>query len=378
VRYGDPILASLGARRAPADTTNNVRADEHSGHDPGCPDPRLVARSSVENAVEPTPTRKVLVASPRGFCAGVSYAIEIVDRVLDEYGPPVYVRHEIVHNRHVVDRLRERGARFVEDLSTVPPHALLIFSAHGVSPAVRAEARDRDLRVVDATCPLVTKVHLEVLRYAREGYEILLVGHRGHVEVDGTLGHAADKIYLVETVGDVAGLEVRDPERVAVVTQTTLSVDDTHEIMEAIRARFPAVNTPGKDDICYATQNRQTAVKALADVAGLVLVIGSPTSSNANRLVEVSEKAGTRARLIESAEDIDPDLLDDITCVGLSAGASTPESLVQDAIEALSGYGFADVEELRTAEEHVEFPLPRELRVKPGAQAPRRSGPVGA
>jgi 4-hydroxy-3-methylbut-2-enyl diphosphate reductase len=240
--------------------------------------------------------RKVLVASPRGFCAGVSYAIDIVDRVLDEFGPPVYVRHEIVHNRHVVDDLRARGAHFVEDLSTVPQQSLLIFSAHGVSPAVRDEARRRDLRIIDATCPLVTKVHLEVLRFAREDYDIVLIGHRGHVEVDGTLGHAPDKIHLVETVADVEDIELRNPDRVAVVTQTTLSVDDTREIVEAVRRRFPAVRTPSKDDICYATQNRQIAVKALAAASDLVLVIGSPTSSNANRLVEVAHREGTRAR----------------------------------------------------------------------------------
>ncbi len=240
-------------------------------------------------------SKKVLVASPRGFCAGVSYAIDIVDRVLDQFGPPVFVRHEIVHNRHVVDRLRARGASFVEDLSTVPHGSLLIFSAHGVSPAVRDTAVRQGLRVVDATCPLVTKVHLEVLRYAKQGYEILLIGHRGHVEVDGTLGHAPDRIHLVETVEDVVRVKLDDTKRVAVVTQTTLSVDDTHDIMQAIRKRFPDVSAPGKDDICYATQNRQTAVKALAEKSEFVFVIGSPASSNANRLVEVAMKQGARA-----------------------------------------------------------------------------------
>jgi len=307
------------------------------------------------------PRRKeVLVASPRGFCAGVSYAIDIVDRVLDVHGAPVYVRHEIVHNRHVVDRLKERGARFVEDLSAVPSESLLVFSAHGVSPLVREEAKSRGLRVIDATCPLVTKVHLEVLRYAKEGYEILLIGHRGHVEVDGTLGHAPDRIHLVETVDDVAELDVKDPSRVAVVTQTTLSVDDTREIIEAIRARYPEVRTPGKDDICYATQNRQTAVKGLAKESDVVFVIGSPTSSNANRLVEVAEKQGTR---IERADDIDPAWLDDgVDVVGLTAGASTPELLVVATIARLREHGFESVRELITAEEHVVFPLPRELR----------------
>ncbi len=306
--------------------------------------------------------KKVLIASPRGFCAGVSYAIDIVDRVLDEFGAPVYVRHEIVHNRHVVDRLKQRGARFVEDLEAVPRGALLIFSAHGVSPAVRAEAARRGLRVIDATCPLVTKVHLEVLRYARAGYEILLIGHRGHVEVDGTLGQAPDRIRLIETVDDVRAVHVANPERVAVVTQTTLSVDDTAEIMSAIRKRFPAVVTPGKDDICYATQNRQTAVKALARACDVVFVIGSPTSSNANRLVEVARKAGTPAFLIESADDIDGGRLEGKRAVGLTAGASTPEALVRDAVTALRAWGFEEVEELVTATEHVVFPLPKELR----------------
>ena len=306
--------------------------------------------------------RTILVASPRGFCAGVSYAIEIVNLVLERYGPPVYVRHEIVHNRHVVDKLHAQGARFVEDLADVPAGSLLIFSAHGVSPAVREEARRRGLRVVDATCPLVTKVHLEALRYAREGFEILLIGHRGHVEVAGTLGHAPDRMHLVETVGDIERVQVRDPERVAVVTQTTLSVDDTRGIMEAIRQRFPKVRTPAKDDICYATQNRQTAVKELARRCECVLVIGSPTSSNANRLVEVATRAGTTARLIEHANDVDPAWLDGVRAVGLTAGASTPETLVREAIARLQSLGFTAVRDLTTAEEDVTFPLPRELR----------------
>ncbi len=306
--------------------------------------------------------RSILVASPRGFCAGVSYAIEIVDLVLERHGPPVYVRHEIVHNRYVVDKLRAQGARFVEDLADVPPGSLLIFSAHGVAPSVREEARARQLRVVDATCPLVTKVHLQALTYAREGFEILLVGHRGHVEVIGTLGHAPERMHLVETVADVDRVQVRDPERVAVVTQTTLSVDDTRAIVDAIRARFPSVRTPPKDDICYATQNRQTAVKELARQSDFVLVIGSPTSSNANRLVEVAENEGTAARLIEDANDVDPAWLSERHTVGLTAGASTPESLVQETIARLQALGFAEVRDLQTAEEHVTFPLPRDLR----------------
>ena len=316
-----------------------------------------------------TSERTIFVASPRGFCAGVSYAIDIVDLVLERYGPPVYVRHEIVHNRHVVEKLRAEGARFVDDLAEVPPGSLLVFSAHGVSPAVREEARRRELRVVDATCPLVTKVHLEALRYAREGFEILLIGHRGHVEVEGTLGHAPEQMHLVETVEDVERVVLRDPERVAVVTQTTLSVDDTREIVEAIRSRFPAVRVPAKDDICYATQNRQTAVKELARRAEFILVIGSPASSNANRLVEVSRGEGTRAELIEDSSRIDASWLAGVSSVGLTAGASTPESLVQDAIAALGGFGFTAVRDLTTAEEHVTFPLPRELRGQAAARS---------
>lgn len=304
----------------------------------------------------------ILLASPRGFCAGVSYAVDIVDLVLDRYGPPVYVRHEIVHNRHVVDRLRARGACFVEDLADVPRGSLLIFSAHGVSPAVRQEAETRGLRSIDATCPLVTKVHLQVLKHAREGVEIILVGHRGHVEVEGTMGHAPDQMHLVESVEDVARLQVRDPERLAVVTQTTLSVDDTRAIVEALRNRFPGIRTPPKDDICYATQSRQTAVKELARQCDVVLVLGSPTSSNANRLVEVARNQGTTAHLIEQANDIDAMWLHGARTVGLTAGASTPEALVRETITCLQRAGCGDVRDLVTTEEAVTFPLPRELR----------------
>jgi 4-hydroxy-3-methylbut-2-enyl diphosphate reductase len=316
-----------------------------------------------------SPARRLFVASPRGFCAGVSHAIEIVDLVLQQHGPPVYVRHEIVHNRYVVENLRKQGACFVEGLTEVPRGSLLIFSAHGVSPAVREDARSRGLRVVDATCPLVTKVHLEALRYARQGYEILLIGHRGHVEVAGTLGHAPERMHLVQTVEDVDHLRVSDPARVAVVTQTTLSVDDTRAIVEAIGARFPEVQLPSKDDICYATQNRQVAVKELARQSDIVLVMGSPTSSNANRLVEVACNAGSSAHLIEDAGDIEPAWIEPASAVGLTAGASTPESLVQEAISRLQALGCGDVEHLQSAEENVTFPLPRELRdgALPGA-----------
>ena len=312
--------------------------------------------------------REIVVASPRGFCAGVSHAIEIVDLVLDREGAPVYVRHEIVHNKYVVERLRERGAIFVDELSDVPDGSVLIFSAHGVSPAVRADAASRRLRVVDATCPLVTKVHVEALRYARDGYDILVIGHRGHVEVIGTLGHAPEQMHLVETVADVATVTVRDPQRIAVVTQTTLSVDDTRDIVEAIRQRFPAVHLPAKDDICYATQNRQTAIKDVARQSDFVLVIGSPTSSNANRLVEVSRNAGTPAQLIEDPDGIDPAWVAQANAVGLTAGASTPEPLVEAAIARLQQLGFTRVRDVTTAVEHVVFPLPRGLR---DAAAPR-------
>jgi 4-hydroxy-3-methylbut-2-enyl diphosphate reductase len=297
----------------------------------------------------------------------VSYAIEIVNLVLERHGAPVYVRHEIVHNRHVVDELRAKGARFVDNPAAAPAGSLLIFSAHGVSPAVRDEAYRRDLRVIDATCPLVTKVHVEALRYARDGFSILLIGHRGHVEVEGTLGHAPEQMQLVETVEDVAHIQIPDPDRVAVVTQTTLSVDDTREIIDAIRARFPNVRTPRKDDICYATQNRQTAVKELARQTDLVLVLGSPTSSNANRLAEVARSQGTTSRLIEDAGDIDSTWLRDVRAVGLTAGASTPETLVQEAIDRLRQLGCGEVSDLITAEEHVTFPLPREMRDAPVA-----------
>ena len=307
----------------------------------------------------------ILLANPRGFCAGVSNAIEIVDLVLERYGAPIYVRHEIVHNRYVVEGLRERGARFVDDLSEVPSGSVLIFSAHGVSPAVREDARNRALRVIDATCPLVTKVHVEALRYARERYEIIVVGHRGHVEVEGTLGHAPERMHLVERVEDVEHLELRDTEKVAVVTQTTLSVDDTRDIVAAVRRRFPAVRTPSKDDICYATQNRQTAVKELCNECELVLVIGSPTSSNANRLVEVARSEGTAAWLIENAQDIDAAWLSAVRTVGVTAGASTPERLVQETLARLHELGFTTLREIQSAAENVTFALPRELRDGP-------------
>jgi 4-hydroxy-3-methylbut-2-enyl diphosphate reductase len=307
-------------------------------------------------------TAELLLASPRGFCAGVDRAIEIVELALEIYGAPIYVRHEIVHNRHVVDALRGQGAVFVDDVSEVPEESLLIFSAHGVSPSVREEARRRRLRAIDATCPLVTKVHIEALRYARSGYQIVLIGHRGHVEVEGTLGHAPDRMHLVETLDDVEGLEVRDPERLAVLTQTTLSVDDTREILSALRRRFPESRTPGKDDICYATQNRQNAVKAIAERVDLVLVVGAPSSSNSRRLVEVARAHGARAHLVEDSSDVEPRWLEGVARVGLTAGASAPEALVSDLLARLQSLGCARAEEVRLVDESVTFSLPPELK----------------
>jgi 4-hydroxy-3-methylbut-2-en-1-yl diphosphate reductase len=317
-------------------------------------------------------THTLHLAAPRGFCAGVDRAIDIVDLALQVYGAPVYVRHEIVHNRHVVQDLRDKGAVFVDELRDVPEGAIVIFSAHGVSPAVRREAAERRLRALDATCPLVTKVHLEALRYAKQGYTIVLVGHRDHVEVQGTMGEAPEAIVLVETVADVERLEVADPARVAYITQTTLSVDDVRQIVAALKQRFPAIQEPAKDDICYATQNRQNAVKELAKRCGTVLVVGAPASSNANRLVEVARQLGARAYLIESAEDIDAAWI--AGDVGITAGASTPEAVVQACVERVRALGDYRVEEFRLVEERVMFPLPGELLVA----AQREGVAVGA
>jgi 4-hydroxy-3-methylbut-2-enyl diphosphate reductase len=307
---------------------------------------------------------RVLLANPRGFCAGVDRAIEIVEQALARFGPPVYVRHEIVHNRHVVEALRAKGAVFVDELAGVPRGSLVVFSAHGVSPAIRSEAEQRGLRTVDATCPLVTKVHVEAQRFAREAHEIVLVGHAGHVEVEGTMGQAPERMHLVEDVDDVKRLRVHDPARLAVLTQTTLSVDDTRDVLEALRERFPEIRLPRKDDICYATQNRQNAVKELVREADLVLVVGAPESSNSNRLVEIAAKAGVPARLVQDASEIDASWLEGIDCVGLSAGASAPEILVEQVIErlrALAG-GELRVDALPAVDEGVVFQLPAELR----------------
>ncbi len=304
---------------------------------------------------------EVLLAQPRGFCAGVDRAIEIVERALKQFGAPIYVRHEIVHNRTVVEDLRSKGAIFIDDLADVPAGATLVFSAHGVSRAVRDEADRRGFHVFDATCPLVTKVHVEVAKMRAAGMEIIMVGHKGHPEVEGTMGQVDDHIYLVETTADVATLKVRNPDKLAYVTQTTLSVDDAAEVLAALKARFPSIAEPKKADICYATQNRQDAVRVMAPQVDLVLVIGSQTSSNSNRLREVAEKLGVPARLIDSADDLDPAWLDGRTRVGVTAGASAPEHLVQDLITRLRQAGAVSVRTLSGVEENVSFPLPKGL-----------------
>ena len=311
---------------------------------------------------------KILLANPRGFCACVDRAIEIVERALELFGAPIYVRHEVVHNRHVVERLRSLGTVFVDELHEVPDGATVIFSAHGVAKAVHDEASQRDLRVFDATCPLVTKVHLEVSRHAQAGRECILIGHRGHPEVEGTMGQygreQGGEMYLVETPDDVASLPVRQPDDIAFVTQTTLSVDDTARVIDALRARFPAIQGPRKDDICYATQNRQDAVKSLAGRCDLFLVVGSPNSSNSNRLRELAEQQGVPACLVDDAGQIDRSWLDGRRCIGLTAGASAPEELVQAVVDRLSDWGAEITVESRGREEKVTFSLPRALQLR--------------
>lgn len=303
----------------------------------------------------------IVLANPRGFCAGVERAIEIVERALEIYGAPIYVRHEVVHNKFVVDNLRAKGAVFVEELDEVPSGATVIFSAHGVSRSVRREADKRGLRVFDATCPLVTKVHVEVARMREAGREIVMIGHRGHPEVEGTMGQAAGGMHLVENVEDVARLQVRDESRLAYVTQTTLSVDDAAAIVDALRARFPGIIGPKKDDICYATQNRQDAVKHMTRDCDLVIVVGSPNSSNSNRLREVADNRGIEAHLVDSADRIKPEWLAGRRNVGVTAGASAPEVLVRQVVERLTALGADGVRQLEGNPEHVVFPLPREL-----------------
>jgi 4-hydroxy-3-methylbut-2-enyl diphosphate reductase len=307
----------------------------------------------------------VLLANPRGFCAGVERAIGIVERALELHGPPIYVRHEIVHNRFVVEDLRRKGAVFVEELAEVPPGSTVIFSAHGVSKAVQRDAEARGLRVFDATCPLVTKVHVEVAKMLRAGREVIMIGHRGHPESEGTMGQAEHGMHLVETVADAARLEVRDPARLAYVTQTTLSVDDAAAIVEALKRRFPEIVGPKRDDICYATQNRQDAVKLMAPRCDVVIVVGSPNSSNSNRLREVAEQRGVPAYMIDSADELDPAWLADRPRVGVTAGASAPEVLVDQVIARLKALGARSVRPLEGAEEHVVFPMPKGLHAAP-------------
>jgi 4-hydroxy-3-methylbut-2-enyl diphosphate reductase len=304
---------------------------------------------------------EILLAQPRGFCAGVDRAIEIVERALLQFGAPIYVRHEIVHNAYVVEDLRAKGAIFIEELDDVPAGNTLVFSAHGVSKAVRVEAESRGLKIFDATCPLVTKVHVEVAKMRRDGAEIVMIGHRGHPEVEGTMGQAEEGMHLVETVADVATLPVANPDKVAYVSQTTLSVDDTAEIIAALKSRFPRILEPKKGDICYATTNRQEAVKFMAPQVEVVIVVGSPNSSNSNRLRELADKLGTPAYMIDKAEMIDPQWIAGKKRIGLTAGASAPEVLVQAVIDRLKQLGAASVRPLHGVEENVIFPLPKGL-----------------
>ena len=310
---------------------------------------------------------EILLANPRGFCAGVDRAITIVQRALEIFEPPIYVRHEVVHNKYVVDSLRQKGAVFVDELNEVPDDSIVIFSAHGVSQAVRQEAKDRGLKVFDATCPLVTKVHMEVTRASRKGHECVLIGHAGHPEVEGTMGQYANPeggIYLVESTADVERLEVKDPSSLHYMSQTTLSVDDTAEVIDALRAKFPTIEGPRKDDICYATQNRQDAVRELAEQVQLLLVVGARNSSNSNRLRELAEKMGTPAHLIDDEESIEDSWLEGIERIGVTAGASAPEVLVQNVIARLQNLRAGQVVEVDGRAENITFSIPPELRVK--------------
>jgi 4-hydroxy-3-methylbut-2-enyl diphosphate reductase len=305
--------------------------------------------------------KKIFLLKPRGFCAGVVRAIDVVKIALDLYGPPVYVRKEIVHNKHVVDELRDAGAIFVEELDEVPTGGRAIFSAHGVAPSVRREAKDRQLEIIDATCPLVTKVHLEAVRFARDGYSIVLIGHKDHDEVIGTLGEVPECSYLVETVEDVDALHLPDATRVRYLTQTTLSLDETRDIIERLKQRFPLIEGPASQDICYATENRQMAVKAVSEAIDTLLVVGSQNSSNSKRLVEVGENFGVRSYLVNDRGDVDAAWIDGVKNVGLTAGASAPEHLVQELMEFLNEHGFQQLEEIELVDEDVRFSLPSEL-----------------
>ena len=309
--------------------------------------------------------KEILLAEPRGFCAGVDRAIEIVERALAKFGAPIYVRHEIVHNTYVVNDLKARGAIFIEDLAEVPAGATLVFSAHGVSQAVQEEAKRRGFSIFDATCPLVTKVHVEVAKLAKEGYEFLMIGHKGHPEVEGTMGQLLEGIYLVEDEADVHTVQPRQSEKLAVVTQTTLSVDDAASILAAIRQRFPQIREPKQQDICYATQNRQDAVKQLAGQVDVLIVVGSPTSSNSNRLRELAERLGTPAFMVDSPEELQPQWFAQATRVGLTAGASAPEVLVQGVIARIQALGAASVRKMDGLEETIKFPLPKGLKLEP-------------
>ncbi|HET6158530.1 MAG TPA: 4-hydroxy-3-methylbut-2-enyl diphosphate reductase [Dongiaceae bacterium] len=304
---------------------------------------------------------KVVLAQPRGFCAGVERAIDIVEKALETYGPPVYVRHEIVHNRHVVDSLRAKGAVFVEELDEVPEGKIAIFSAHGVSKTVETDAESRHLQVIDATCPLVSKVHVEGRRYAAQGREVILIGHAGHPEVEGTMGQVPGGVHLISSAGEVSNLQVNDPEKLAYVTQTTLSVDDTREVIEALKRRFPAIVGPDTKDICYATQNRQRAVRQLSEQVDMILVIGAPNSSNSNRLREIAEELGVRSHLIENAGQLDPKWLDGVKSVGVTAGASAPDVLVQEVVAKLRDLKQISLSVMEGIAENVKFRLPPQL-----------------
>jgi len=325
----------------------------------------------MEMRAENLSLRTVLMAVPRGFCAGVVRAIDILDLALDSFEPPLYVRKEIVHNSHVVRGFEERGVRFVEELDEVPDASTVVFSAHGVSPQVRQEAARRRLRVIDATCPLVTKVHLEAVRFARLGFQIILIGHPGHEEVEGTMGEAASRITLVSSAAEAETVEVSDPERVAFITQTTLSMEDTRPIVAALKCRFPKIQTPARDDICYATQNRQIAVRALAKETPVIFVVGSKNSSNSNRLVEEARLAGADAYLVEDASTVDPAWLAGVETVGVTSGASAPEFLVEGIVRLLRELGASEVKDFVTATEDVSFPLPPELAKKKGVRQAR-------
>jgi 4-hydroxy-3-methylbut-2-en-1-yl diphosphate reductase len=324
--------------------------------------------ATVDAAAKAAP-KKVLLAAPRGYCAGVDRAVQAVEQALDLYGPPIYVRKEIVHNKHVVRELSKRGAIFVEEETEVPEGEMVVFSAHGVAPSVHENAARRELRTIDATCPLVTKVHVEARKFAAEGYTIILIGHQGHEEVEGTTGEAPESIVLVQTADEVDALEVADPERVAFITQTTLSVDETTAIIERLRQKFPAIVAPKSDDICYATTNRQIAVKQLARHCELVLVIGSTNSSNSNRLVEVAREHGARSHLIDNHLQVEEDWLQGVETVGITSGASAPEELVERLVELFRERGATDVSELRTVHEDVRFMLPKEIREELAARA---------